>query len=173
MFDLDVLGVGDVDAERTRTTEGTVLSTVALDVPVGELPRGPAVALAPEATLLAAIETMRRRARTAAVVVRQHRPIGVVTDRDIVSHVLAAGEELGRTTLAGVMVPCAVPLRESDTVATTLRRMCKLGRWHLPLVCERGLFLGGIDFTDIAQWLRDRMIVLSVESALNPPHWNG
>jgi CBS domain-containing protein len=98
-------------------------------------------------------------------VVRQHRPVGVVTDRDIMTRAFADIDALASLPLSAVMTPCTAPLRESDSVGTALRRMCALGRWHLPLVCARGLVLGAIDFTDIALWLRDRMIVLSVDAA--------
>jgi CBS domain-containing protein len=168
MFDFDVLQISDVDADAERPPETPSLTAIALDTPVGEVPRGPAVTLAPEATVAAAIETMRRRARGSAVVVRQHRPVGVVTDRDILGRAFPTIEELGQMPLSSVMAPCPTPLRESDTVGTALRRMCALGRWHLPLVCSRGLVLGTIDFTDLALWLRDRMIALSVDAAFGP-----
>jgi CBS domain-containing protein len=167
MFDFDVRQISEVDQEAERSREAPTLAAIALDTPVGEVPRGPAVTLAPEATVATAIETMRRRARGAAVVVRQHRPVGVVTDRDILAHAFTTIEDLGQLPLSAVMVPCAAPLRERDTVGAALRRMCGLGRWHLPLVCDRGLVLGTIDFTDLASWLRDRMIVLSVDAAFD------
>jgi len=169
MFDFDVLQISDVDPEAERAPEVPGLAAIALDTPVGEVPRGPAVTLAPEASVATAVETMRRRGRGSAVVVRQHRPVGVVTDRDILGRAFTTIEDLGQMPLSSVMVPCAAPLRESDSVGTALRRMCGLGRWHLPLVCSRGLVLGTIDFTDLAQWLRDRMIALSVAAAFGDP----
>jgi len=44
--------------------------------------------------------------------------------------------------------------------------MCAHGRWHLPIVCRRGLFLGALDIADISFWLRDRLTLISVEAAL-------
>ena len=168
MFDFDVLRISDVDEEADERQGVPGLAAIELGTRLSEVPRGPAVALAPEATVASAIETMRRRKRGAAVVVRQHRPVGVVTDRDILARAFADIDDLGQLPLASVMVPCAAPLRESDTVEIALRRMCEVGRWHLPLVCDRGLVLGAIDFSDIALWLRDRMIVLSVDAAFGP-----
>src|SRR5215510_14777941 len=124
MFDFDVLRISDTDTEAEPRPTVASLPIVALETPVGEVPRGPAVTLSPEATVGAAMETMRRRARGAAVMVRQHRPVGVVTDRDIVSHTIATGEDVRDTPLSVVMVPCSVPLRESDNVGEALRRMC-------------------------------------------------
>ena len=62
------------------------------------------------------------------------------------------------------MSPCTEPLHETDTVGTALRSMCAQRRWHLPIVCNRGLFLGALDIADISLWLRDRLTLLSVDA---------
>ena len=56
-----------------------------------EIPRGPALTLAPETSVATAIESMRQRRRGAAIVVRNQRPLGVVSDRDILSQ---AGDDI-------------------------------------------------------------------------------
>jgi CBS domain-containing protein len=167
MFDLDARGISEAEADREARrigagSGGFGIGTVALDALVTDVPRGPTLALAPEATVGTALDAMRRRARTAVIVVRQHRPLGVVTTQDIITH--ADGDDSDRLPLLSVMAPCPVPLRASDTVGGALRRMCALGRWHLPLVCDRGLLLGSLDVTDLVLWLRDRMTLLSVEA---------
>jgi CBS domain-containing protein len=152
------------------------------DVRVTEIPRGPALVLPPEASIAGAVEAMRRRGRGAAVVVRNHRPIGVLTDRDILgwgrpAGVLTDRDILGwgrqrsqaradlddpRLPVASVMTPCTEALREGDTVAGALRSMCARRQWHLPIVCDQGLLLGALDIADISLWLRDRMTLSTV-----------
>ena len=88
-------------------------------------------------------------------------PLGIVTDRDLLVH--ASREDLA---VATVMTIGAEPLRATDTVGTSLRRMCAARQWHLPIVCARGLLLGSIDIADLTLWLRDRMTMLSVDAAL-------
>jgi CBS domain-containing protein len=158
MFDFDVRGLGDGD-EAEQDLLG--LGTVHLGAAVGDVPRGPALALAPELSVGGAIEALRRSRRGAAIVVRQQMPLGIVTDRDLLVH--ADQEDLA---VATVMTIGAEPLRATDTVGTSLRRMCAARQWHLPIVCARGLLLGSIDIADLTLWLRDRMTMLSVDAAL-------
>jgi CBS domain-containing protein len=162
MFDFDVRGSAGLD---DRSGGAVSLETIHLETSVGELPRGPALTIAPELTIAGAIEALRQSRRNAAVVVRQQRPLGVVTHRDLLTHVEA---DLGgrRAPVSRIMLIGAEPLVESDTVGTSLRRMCETRQWHLPIVCSRGLFLGSIDVADLTLWLRDRLTILSVEAAL-------
>jgi CBS domain-containing protein len=163
MFDFDVRGLGDAEEPRGQDVLG--LGTVHLGAAVGDIPRGPALAFAPELSVGGAIEALRRSRRGAAIVVRQQRPIGIVTDRDLLAHSDRDGE--GRDiAVASVMTIGAEPLRATDTVGTSLRRMCSARQWHLPIVCARGLLLGSIDIADLTLWLRDRMTLLSVDAAL-------
>jgi CBS domain-containing protein len=163
MFDFDVRGSGDYDERRTESALG--LGTVHLGAAVGDVPRGPVIALAPELSVGGAIEALRRSRRGTAVVVRQQRPLGIVTDRDLLAH--ADLDATGRdVAVANVMTIGPEPLRANDTVGTSLRRMCAARQWHLPIVCGNGLLLGSIDMADLMLWLRDRMTLLSVDAAL-------
>jgi CBS domain-containing protein len=166
MFDFDVRG-GDPGERRSEDVLG--LGTVHLGAAVGEVPRGPALAIAPELSVGGAIEALRRARRSAAIVVRQQRPLGVVTDRDLLAHadLDAEGREVA---VASVMTIGPDPLRATDSIGTSLRRMCAARQWHLPIVCERGFLLGAIDFADLMLWLRDRMTLLSVDAALGTHH---
>ncbi len=172
MFDFDVLKISeapegdDVGGERMRDDKTALaLHTLRLDVRVTDIARAPALTLSPEAGLASAIEAMRQRSRGAAVVVQNHRPVGVVTDRDILTRACAEIDDLRAIPIRSVMLPCAEPLRETDTVGTALRSMCARRQWHLPIVCSRGLFLGALDIADISLWLRDRMTLISVDAA--------
>jgi CBS domain-containing protein len=163
MFDFDARGSSDFDELGTETALG--LGTVHLGVPVGDVPRGPVIAIAPELSVGGAIEALRRSRRSTAVVVRQQRPLGIVTDRDLLAHadLDATGRDMA---VANVMTIGPEPLRTTDTVGTSLRRMCAARQWHLPIVCGSGLLLGSIDMADLVLWLRDRMTLLSVDAAL-------
>ncbi len=166
MFDFDVREIGDrrEAGDASRMGQALALSTIRLDVSVTEIPRGPALALSPEAGVAAAMAAMRRRGCGAAIVVQNHRPIGVVTDRDILQ---ACGDthDLRVVPVGTVMTRCDEPLRDGDSVGLALRAMCSRRQWHMPIVCSRGLFLGALDIADISMWLRDRMTLISVNAA--------
>ena len=178
MFDFDVLKISEAPeagldgdgrsasaADVQSSGRALAISTVRLDVRVTDIPRGPALTLSPEAGVATAIEALRRRARGAAVVVQNHRPVGVITDRDILTHAGADVDDLRAIPIASIMLPCTEPLRETDTVGAALRSMCAHRQWHLPIVCNRGLFLGALDIADISLWLRDRLTFISVDAA--------
>jgi signal-transduction protein with cAMP-binding, CBS, and nucleotidyltransferase domain len=163
MFDFDVRSMGDGEERRGDDVLG--LGIVHLGAALSEVPRGPAIALAPELSVGGAIEALRRSRRGAAVVARQQRPLGIVTDRDLLAHadLEAEGREV---SIASVMTSCPEPLRATDTVGNSLRRMCAARQWHMPIVCAQGLLLGSIDVADLMLWLRDRVTLLSVDAAL-------
>jgi len=172
MFDFDVLKISEApdgeDAEGTgmRHQKSVLgLHTLRLDVPVTEIARGPALTLSPEASIASATEAMRQRARGAAVVIQNHRPVGVVTDRDILTQACVEVDDLRAISIGSVMLPCRDALRETDTVGAALRSMCAGRQWHLPIVCSRGLFVGALDIADISLWLRDRLTMISVDAA--------
>lgn len=177
MFDFDILQISDpdneVNAEETqrdraqRERTGVALDAVRLNAPVTDIPRGPALILSPEAAISTAVDSFRARRCGAAVVVQHHRPVGVVTDRDILSHAFGEIQELRNVPLASVMALISRPLFEGDTVGTALRVMCAQRQWHLPIVCERGLFVGALNVADIMLWLRDRMTLSSVDAAVS------
>ena len=171
MFDFDVVDRGELGKDERRRLDprgagGMVvgLGAVRLAAPITDVPRGPALTLAPEATVATALEAMGRRRRGALIVVQNQRSIGVVTDRDILGYPLSGGETVRGLPLSAVMVPCPEPIRDTDTVAAALRLMCARRQWHLPIVCGQGLFLGAVDVTDLSMWLRDRLTLMTVDA---------
>jgi len=164
MFDFDVLKISDV---QPNDGGGDVLgfNMLRLDERVTKIPRGPALTLPPETSIATAIDSMRRRRRGSAVVVRTQRPLGVVCDRDILAQACGDIDDLRAVPISSLMVPCTEPLYEDDSVGTALRKMCAHRQWHLPIVCGRGLFVGALDLVDLSLWLRDRLTLLSVEAA--------
>jgi len=165
MFDFDVLKISDVQSNDDGP-DVFGLNMVRLDARVTEIPRGPALTLSPETSIATAIESMRHRLRGSAIVIQAHRPVGVVSDRDILAQACGDIDDLRAVPISAVMVPCIDPLREGDSVGTALRKMCGHRQWHMPIVCGRGLFLGALYIADLSIWLRDRLTLMSVDAAL-------
>jgi CBS domain-containing protein len=165
MFDFDVLKISDTQHDDgARDVLG--FDMVRLDARVTEVPRGPALTLSPETSIATAVDSMRRRHRGNAVIVRTQRPLGVVCDRDILAQARGDIDDLRAVPISAVMVACPDPLCEDDSVGAALRKMCARRQWHLPIVCGRGLFLGALDITDLSLWLRDRLTLMAVDAAL-------
>ncbi|HXU03671.1 MAG TPA: CBS domain-containing protein [Polyangia bacterium] len=165
MFDFDVLEISDAPPPDVSGGDVLGFQMVRLDARVTEIPRGPALTLSPETSISTTIDSMRRRRRGSAIVVRNQRPLGVVSDRDILAQACGDIDDLRAVPVSALMVPCTDPLREDETVGAALRKMCGHRQWHLPIVCARGLFVGALDIADLSLWLRDRLTLVSVEAA--------
>lgn len=82
------------------------------------------------------------------VVVREGRPIGMLTDRDLVVRVLAQGRSATATRVSEIVTYDPFVVKESDGVDTALRTMCEHGVRRLPIVDDAGGKLVGIVTSD-------------------------
>lgn len=78
------------------------------------------------------------------------RPIGIVTEGDLVSRVLAKGLDPSTTTLEQVMSKPLITVRPGDSIIDALRLMSKMRVRHL-VVMERGKVKGLIVDRDIVR----------------------
>jgi CBS domain-containing protein len=106
------------------------------------------VTVAPEATALEAARLMAER-RVGALVVTtpDARPIGIVTDRDLVTRVLAARLDPGATPVRSVMSAPLVTARAGSTDHAV--RMGLEGVRRLPLVDDAGRLVGIVSLDDL------------------------
>jgi CBS domain-containing protein len=72
----------------------------------------------------------------------RERPVGVLTDRDIVVSVVARKLNSERVTVGEVMTQPPVTVCETDPVEKALREMRRVGVRRLPLVDQQGMLLG-------------------------------
>jgi CBS domain-containing protein len=82
----------------------------------------------------------------------ESRPVGIITDRDIVMEVLALGRDPLRTEVGEVMNSKLVIASASEDVSTALERMRTHGIRRLPVVDERECLLGVITLDDLLHW---------------------
>ena len=117
---------------------------------------GPDVAELEETAWQAAVR-MRQRAIGSLVIVNDnYAAVGIITDRDLVERVMAAGKDSQTTRLAEVMTPAPVTIVETEEVSHALRLMRKNCIRRLPVVNELGVVCGLISLDDIlAAWAGD------------------
>ena len=141
--------------ERLRTlTEGSLvgLGGGAMATPVGDLTTRPPVTVGWRATVGEAAETMRRE-RVSSVLVRPEeggeaaRPVGILTDRDLRSRVLAEGrgpETAVAEVLSQPLATAEATVPVSEGVLTMLQRRIH----HLPIT-RGGAVVGVVTHTDL------------------------
>jgi CBS domain-containing protein len=96
------------------------------------------------------------------VVDEQHRgdvkPIGMLTDRDIVIGVLARSDRhLSSLTVGDVMSPGIVTAKEGESVFDALKRMRAFGIRRIPVVDDDGNLQGIITFDDVLELLQEQI----------------
>lgn len=107
----------------------------------------------PGDALADAAREMRRRHIGALVVVEERgraaKPVGIVTDRDIVCGQVARGADLFCLTVADVMSPEPITIDENDGVAEAIKRLALAGVRRAPVVNATGELVGIISFDDL------------------------
>lgn len=111
----------------------------------------------PRETAWQAAVRMRQRAVGSLVIVNDDgAAIGIVTDRDLVERVIAAGKDPQVTPLAEVMTPAPVTIADSQEITDALRLMRKNCVRRLPVVNQEDVVVGLIALDDIlVNWAGD------------------
>jgi CBS domain-containing protein len=88
-------------------------------------------------------------------------PVGIVTDRDLVIEVLAAGVEPDRVCVGDVMSGELVQAGEDDDLLDTIRRMREHGVRRLPVVDAGGALTGILSVDDLIDLLAEQVTDLA------------
>jgi CBS domain-containing protein len=78
-------------------------------------------------------------------------PVGMLTDRDIVVEVVAAGLDGGTVTVGEIMSRNPVAVREDDDVVDALRMMRTHGVRRLPVLGSAGTLAGIVAIDDLLE----------------------
>jgi len=110
--------------------------------------------LAPEDERVSVVARRLRDERVGCVVVtRDGRPVGLLTDRDIVVRVVAEGRDAERTRVSEIVTYDPFVLAEGDGVDTAAARMREHGIRRLPIVDTRGEVVGIVTADDLLMML--------------------
>jgi CBS domain-containing protein len=104
----------------------------------------------PDETVQAAAQLMADVDAGAVPVGREHRPSGVLTDRDIIIRVVARGADPAAVRVGEVMSSDIVTCREEDTAADVARLMGERQIRRMPVVDAEGRLIGIVSLGDLA-----------------------
>jgi CBS domain-containing protein len=79
------------------------------------------------------------------------RPVGIVTDRDIVVEVVAAGLDPNTLTVGEIMARTLAVAREEDDALVSLKTMRRRGVRRLPVVDSAGGLVGIVTLDDLLE----------------------
>lgn len=124
---------------------------------VGAICTRQVVTCGPDADLREAARLMRNAHVGSLVVVDGqqggNRPVGIVTDRDLVVSVLALDPPIDRLRVADVMTQNPVTATESDDFFEAVRRMHQNGVRRVPVVNGAGHLVGLVAADDLFEFL--------------------
>jgi CBS domain-containing protein len=128
---------------------------------IERLIRRPVQTLPPQATCTEAAQLMRDERIGSVVVVENGRPLGIVTDRDLVIRVIADGGEAEKLELCNVMSEEPIFVgsdRSLDQVVATMR---DLAIRRVPVVDEAGQLTGLVSMDDLLVLLANQLADLA------------
>jgi len=134
-------------------------------MPVGEICNREVVVAEKSLSVVEAARLMRTHHVGDLVVVearegRKH-PVGIVTDRDIVVEVVAAGVNPELLKVGDIMGPEVATVRESEGLFEALRYMRDKGVRRMPVVDAAGGLVGILTLDDLLGLLGEEMMELS------------
>jgi CBS domain-containing protein len=90
------------------------------------------------------------------------RPIGIITDRDLVVHVLARSDRIPIHVKVGdVMSPELVTAREDDDIETVVARLRMHAIRRIPVVDREGRLQGIVSLDDLLDWIGEQVAAMS------------
>ena len=110
----------------------------------------------PDATVYDAAELMVERRIGALLVIRSERLVGIFTERDVLSRVVAKGRDSTETKVEEVMTRNPDSLPPDATAVDALEMMGKRGYRHLPIV-DGDCVVGVLSLRDLYSAMMDKL----------------
>ena len=135
-------------SRQARDREARYLAQQVLCLPLGSLFRREPLTVRPDQRAAEVLALMASERIGSVVVVQDRRPVGIVTETDLVRRALAVsgGQEL---STAEIMTPRPITLNATHTLAEAAMEMTSRGIRHIPVVDDDGFLLGMVSERDI------------------------
>jgi CBS domain-containing protein len=129
----------------------------------------PVTARAEDTARDAAKQMKLQRVGSLAVVNDKGRPVGMVTDRDIIQHVLRRRKDPDAVTLADIMNPDVVSISQNAPVERAFHRMRQEGVRRVMVTDDNGALVGILTYDDALPLIADQFaLAASVVKAQFP-----
>lgn len=108
--------------------------------------------IAPDTTVADCVRKMNTERIGALLVVDQDEPVGIFTERDVMTRVLDAERDPKATLVSEVMSPDLACVGLDTTVGDAMRVISDKRFRHLPVV-DKGKVVGMVSIGDLTRWL--------------------
>lgn len=130
-------------------------------MPVSDYCLREVVTINPTENIVAAAVLMRNHQVGCLVVVEGNKPVGILTDRDIVRGVVAAALDPVLTLVQDVMSHNLITVSQKAGVFDAISTMCDEGVRRLPVVDDEGHLVGIIALDDLLLLLGTELVNLA------------
>lgn len=134
-------------------------------MPIGEICNREAVIVHRNDSVIDAAKIMRKHHVGDVLVVDEINnlrvPVGIVTDRDLVVEIMAAGLDGSVITVGDIMPQKLVTVKDDAGVFEAIQYMRGMGVRRLPVVADDGGLVGIVTLDDLLELLSEEMFGLS------------
>jgi len=121
-----------------------------------------------DATVMKAVKLMNKHEIGCLIVTKSRKPIGIVTERDLLKRVLAESRDPEKTRVWEVMSAPLMFMDPNVDVEDAVKFMLKMKIKKLPIV-KKGKLLGLVTLTDLVRFQPQVVSILKKLSALELP----
>lgn len=119
------------------------------------------VTASPNTSIMAIIGLMKDRNIGSVVIIEKKKPVGIITDRDIILRVIADGKDLSKIKVKDVMTKKPVVLPDDIGLFEALKQMEGKKFRRFPIVDAKGHLKGIITVDDLMSHLISELSVIT------------
>jgi CBS domain-containing protein len=138
-----------------------LVTTLEVSMPTGDVCIRDVIVTGRETTILEAARLMRTHHVGNVIIIDKKdnvtKPVGILTDRDIVIEVVAAALEPASLTVGAVMGQELVTASEEQGVFETIQQMRLKGIRRIPIVDKQGGLIGVVSVDDLIEMIADEL----------------
>ncbi len=95
-------------------------------------------------------ELMAKTRKGSIIVTRKNKPVGIISDSDLIKRIVAKNLTANRVKIKNVMSKPLITIKPEDEILEAVKKMKKSNIHRLPVVIE-GKIVGMVSLTDIAR----------------------
>ena len=143
----------EIELMESETVEPPVLSADSFSEPISLLLSKPALVVEATDAIASAIAKLHETEYGALCVVSEGRLVGLLTERELVCHVMGSEREYAEQPVSVVMTSNPVRLRKSDPILYALHNMHAQGYRHVPIVNEADEPVSVVSMKDVVRYI--------------------
>lgn len=129
-------------------------------IAVKEIMSKPPITISEDKTAKDAGILMKKVRKGLLVVVRGKKPVGVVSDTDLIMQVISKDKKASKVKIKDIMTAPFISINPNNNITEAVEKMKANNIHRLPVVNKNGKLLGVISLTDIARASPDMMYLL-------------